>query len=42
MTKDLSADKKINLCKEILKVKSEEELKEFCDKHDILLNLELF
>ena len=42
MTKNLSADKKINLCKEILKVKSEEELKEFCDKHDILLNLELF
>lgn len=42
MTKDLSADKKINLCKELLKVKTEEELKEFCDKHDILLNLELF
>ena len=42
MTKNLSADKKINLCKEILKVKSKEELKEFCDKHDILLNLELF
>ena len=42
MTKNLSADKKINLCKELLKVKTEEELKEFCDKHDILLNLELF
>lgn len=42
MTKNLSADKKINLCKELLKVKSENELKEFCDKHDILLNLELF
>lgn len=42
MTKNLSADKKINLCKELLKVKNEEELKEFCDKHDILLNLELF
>lgn len=42
MTKDLSADKKINLCKELLKVKTEEELKEFCDKQDILLNLELF
>lgn len=42
MTKNLSADKKINLCKELLKVKNEEELKIFCDKHDILLNLELF
>ena len=42
MTKNLSADKKINLCKELLKVKTEEELKEFCDKRDILLNLELF
>ena len=42
MTKNLSADKKINLCKELLKVKTEKELKEFCDKHDILLNLELF
>lgn len=42
MTKNLSADKKINLCKELLKVKNEEELKSFCDKHDILLNLELF
>ena len=27
MTKNLSADKKINLCKELLKVKNEEELK---------------
>lgn len=42
MMKNLSADKKINLCKELLKVKNEEKLKEFCDKHDILLNLELF
>lgn len=42
MTKNLSADKKINLCKELSKVKTEKELKEFCDKHDILLNLELF
>ena len=42
MMKNLSADKKINLCKELLKVKNENELKEFCDKHDILLNLELF
>lgn len=42
MTKNLPADKKINLCKELLKVDNEEELKKFCDKHDILLNLELF
>lgn len=42
MTKNLPADKKINLCKELLKVENEEELKKFCDKHDILLNLELF
>lgn len=42
MTKNLPADKKINLCKELLKVENEEELKKFCDKHDILLSLELF
>ena len=42
MSKNFAAEKKITLCKELSKINSKEELKNFCDKHDILLNLKLF